>query len=380
MKKKIAIVTCHWGNDNDDRTSAIRLIAGAASRDFSIEIIHLKEGISKAEVHQDSIFKLHEIPIIGKYPLRSDLIKVALASYDGGRRIPKVAAEAIRSYQGQALFINDVLANINPDTIVLGGLDQPYDIAELNQPGPGTGSNAKIVTIPLLNQVKTELSQDQIRFLEISDKVATLSRGEERLINTLFPQKTVRVHMVFNINRHAAKNMLFGVRYFGQYILLLRSFPPETQRFERSLTHEVLRSPIAPLSVAEVDNDYWRISDDQNTLQLPVSASRVNLWRLMAHAELTVDLRPPRPLGREAIESMLLGTPVIVSENSIAYEHVRAANGGLWYDNYEELINVIRLALDKDLHSKLKNSALDYANSYHCDSKKFIEEINHLFA
>jgi len=381
VKKKIAIVTCHWGHDNDDRTSAIRLIAGAASRDFTIAIVHLKENVTDYKIYQDSIYQIHEIPVIDRYPLRSDLIKVALSSYDNGQRIPKVAAEAIRTYQGQTLFMGDALAKIAPDIIILGGLEQPYNLSELDlytQSGDTSNPNVQIITIPFLNQLKTELSEEQLALLNLSEKIVTTSPGEKKLFSSIFPNKVTSIHMVFNINRHAAKNMLFGVRYFDKYVLLLRSFPPETQRFERSLTHEVLRTAIAPLSVAEVDNEYWRISDDQNTLKLPVSASRVNLWRLMAHAELTIDLRPPRPLGREAIESMLLGTPVIAHQDSIAYEHIKAANGGLWYENYEELIRVIRAALDEDLHSQLKKSALEYANYHHGDSEKFIKAVNAL--
>ncbi len=383
VKKKVAIVTCHWGYDNDDRSAAIRLIAGAASRDFIIVIIHLKEDGTNYKIYQDSIFQIHEIPVTGRYSMRSDLIKVALASYDNGQRIPRVATEAIRSYQGQALFMGDALAQIAPDIIVLGGLEQPYDPSELDWIARSGGTfdrNIQILTIPLLNQLKTKLSEEQLALLDLSETIITTSPGEEKLLSSLFPNKTTPLHMVFNINRHAAKNMLFGVRYFDKYVLLLRSFPPETQRFERSLTHEVLRTAIAPLSVAEVDNEYWRISDDQNTLKLPVSASRVNLWRLMAHAQLTIDLRPPRPLGREAVESMLLGTPVIAHQDSIAYEHVKAANGGLWYENYEELVRVIRAALDENLHNQLKQSALDYANYYHGDSEKFIKAVSALLA
>ncbi len=379
MKRKIAVITCHWGDDNDDRASAMRLISGAASRNFSVDIIHLNENISQYEIVKDSIFQVHRLPVVDRNSLRSDLIKVALASYDQGRKIPEVAAESITAYRGKAHFVSEALDNIAPDIILLGGLAQPYDICKLDD-GAVTHKPAKIIALPLMNELTTEFTESQLKFLKRADEIISLSHGEENLLKSYFPSKVSSLHIAFNINRHAAKNMLFGVRYFNKYVLLIRSFPPGTQRFSRSLTHEVLKTAIDPFSVAEVDNEQWRISDDQNTLKLPVSASRVNLWRLMAHAKLTIDLRPPRPLGREAIESMLLGTPVIAHKDSIAYEHVKAASGGLWYSDYNDLIQTIRIALDPEINANLKKSAAEYSKFHHGDSTKFIEEIKDLFS
>ncbi len=377
MKKKVAVITCHWGDDNDDRASAMRLISGAASRNFTVEIIHLNENISRYTIVKDSVFTVHRLPVADRNSLRSDLIKVALASYDNGRKIPGVAAETIAAYDGKALFVTEALTKISPDVILLGGLEQLYDVSELHR--IAATKPTKIIALPVMNELTTEFTENQLEMLRTANIIAALSPGEENLLKSYFPNKVTSLHIAFNINRHAAKNMLFGVRYFNKYVLLIRSFPPSTQRFSRSLTHEVLKTAIEPFSVAEVDNEQWRISDDQNTLKLPVSASRVNLWRLMAHAQLTVDLRPPRPLGREAIESMLLGTPVIVHRNSIAYEHVKAANGGFWYSDYCELIQTIRIALDPTMNTKLRNSASEYSKLYHGDSTKFIEEIQDLF-
>ena len=57
----------------------------------------------------------------------------------------------------------------------------------------------------------------------------------------------------------------------------------------------------------------------------------------MSHAEVCLDLRPQGVVGRETLESLLLGTPVVVPEGTVAAEHAERSNGGLWYRDYSEL-------------------------------------------
>jgi hypothetical protein len=177
----------------------------------------------------------------------------------------------------------------------------------------------------------------------------------------------------FSINRGAPPNRLFGVRFFGTYVLSLREFPPGGPRWERSVTHDVLRSTVGKVSVAEIDGDTWRISDKDNTLLLPVSPSRVNLWRLMAHAVATVDQRPAGPIGRESIESMLLGTPVVVPDHGAAQEHAADAGGGLWYADAGELIDEVRVLSDRRLRRPFSRQGREWAERTHGRMDEFVD-------
>jgi len=170
----------------------------------------------------------------------------------------------------------------------------------------------------------------------------------------------------------------FGVRWFGRYVLSIRDFPPGGARYVRSVTHEVLRSVVGRVSVAEVDGEQWRISDRENTLELPVSPSRVNLWRLMAHAVATIDLRPPGPFGRETIESMLLGTPVVVPDASAAMEHAAAADGGLWYRDVGELFDATRVLMYRPVRDRLAAQGRAYADAKHGQVDDFVARVGRI--
>ncbi len=168
------------------------------------------------------------------------------------------------------------------------------------------------------------------------------------------------------------------MRRFGRYVVLLRRFPAGSARFQRSITHEVLREVVAPLSVAEVDGVRWRITDEAMTLDLPVGPSRVNLWRLLAHAHAVVDVRPPGPVGREAIEAMMLGVPSVVPDGSAAKAHVEAGDGGLWYADHAELVNELGALADDRLHLALSRSGETYARATHGRIDDFVERMANL--
>jgi hypothetical protein len=158
---------------------------------------------------------------------------------------------------------------------------------------------------------------------------------------------------------------------------LIRRFPASAPRFERAVTHELLRSVLGDIAIAEVDGSKWRVTDFINTAQLPVNPTRVNLWRLMAHAQFTVDLRPPGPFGREAIESMLFSSPPIVPEGSAAHAHVEAANGGLWYRTPGEVLDLASTLIDDDeLLSRLRSNGLRYSVTHHEEMAAFVARTN----
>jgi hypothetical protein len=239
--------------------------------------------------------------------------------------------------------------------------------------------------------------------LAAADLVLTLHPGEQRAISGSGTTRAevAPLELGLTLNRSATTHGLFGVRFFLPYALMIRSFPEGGARFDRSVTHEVVttvagkmqRSALIdrawrstddtvpeelPLSVAEVDGPHWRIADDENTLDLPVNPTRVNLWRLMAHALFMIDLRPPGPLGREALESMMFGTPVIVPEGSAAAEHAAAANGGLWYRDHGELLDAVRALTYQPLRSELARGARSYTTPLHGDVPGFVERLRTL--
>ena len=75
---------------------------------------------------------------------------------------------------------------------------------------------------------------------------------------------------------------------------------------------------------------------------------RADLWRWVSRALAVLDPEPERSLGRDVLEALLYGVPVLArADGGAAREHAEGGNGGLWYRNYDELeLAISRLATD----------------------------------
>jgi len=375
---RVAVVTQHWGSRADELTETTRLVAGALARHATVDVVHLLAPPEPPRTSADSVFGVHQVPLHGAHPLRASILRAALGTYDRGRNVPRRAATILHDLEGSAPDVPDVLARLAPDAVVLAGHHQPWDVGTLGVRG-AIGS-PRVVLLPYTAEGSILRSGPVSRLLARADAAGAAHSGERRALEvaTAGTVDARRLGLGVGVNRSAAANRLFGVRFFGAYVLIIRSFPPGGARWERSVTHDVLRSTLGDISVAEIDGDTWRIGDKENTLELPVSPSRVNLWRLMAHAIATVDLRPPGPVGRETIDSLLLGTPVVVPEGSAAHEHAADAGGGLWYRNDGELIDSVRALSDRRLRDRLAVQGKLWADRNHGDMDDFVERVRDL--
>jgi hypothetical protein len=69
--------------------------------------------------------------------------------------------------------------------------------------------------------------------------------------------------------------------------------------------------------------------------------TRMDLWRLVAHAGVCIDLAPGQIIARECVEALRLGTPIVVPEEAeVAASHARASGGTTFADWWEMLAGV----------------------------------------
>ncbi len=105
---------------------------------------------------------------------------------------------------------------------------------------------------------------------------------------------------------------------------------------------------------------------------------RMDLWRLMAYAKATVDTRKDLLLGREVLESMSYGVPVVVNRLSAAYQHAKTSGGGLWYSTLEELARCIDILRNDDSARSLGHKARDYVTKSYGSADNFIKQVQYL--
>jgi hypothetical protein len=126
--------------------------------------------------------------------------------------------------------------------------------------------------------------------------------------------------------------------------------------------------------VAVVHDDalvVWRRCEAQ---RLEPVTRLTDLWRLMAWARCTVDLRPDRLIALRCIESMLLATPVVVPQGGRAHRHVAASNGGLWFTDAAELTGCVdTLFDDDDAGPRLGEQGRRYAAQSYGSPGRFVE-------
>ena len=91
--------------------------------------------------------------------------------------------------------------------------------------------------------------------------------------------------------------------------------------------------------------------------------TRMDLWRLLAHAGVCIDLRPGAYLARECVEALRFGTPIVVPEHSgPAAAHARAG-GGSTFGDPGELIGAAEKMRSEANRAAASDSGRRYADS-----------------
>ena len=368
-RRTIALVTPYWA-DERSVTDATRLIAGALALHGDVDVLHLDPRAEAVAATDDSVFRVHVIPVRHASPEAAVIAATALAESGPGEP-PGAVTALLDRFAGDAPDVADVLAAVDPDVVVLAGHAQPYDLGALG--------SRHVVLAPMLDDAPVIASPRLARLVRRADALLAVHPGEREVLAHRFrrPDATP-LDLALPLNRSATAHGLFGVGWFGEYAVVLREFPDRAGRFAASVTRDVLSGALGGLAVAEVDGARWRISNATDTAELPVNPTRVNLWRLMANSRMTVDLRPADPVGWEALESMLLGVPVVVPDRSAAMAHVAAADGGLWYRDLGEAVDCARVLMDRSVASALGAQGLAYAEAHHQDMDGFVERLGAL--
>jgi hypothetical protein len=102
--------------------------------------------------------------------------------------------------------------------------------------------------------------------------------------------------------------------------------------------------------------------------------TRTDLWRLLAHASVVVDAAPGSIIGRECIESLLLGTPIVVPEESTAAAHA-GSGGGMTYAAMADMLNAVELLSDDGARSSVADRGRAYAEEYYGNAGRFVDRV-----
>ncbi|HEX3333945.1 MAG TPA: hypothetical protein VHS57_06365 [Acidimicrobiales bacterium] len=106
--------------------------------------------------------------------------------------------------------------------------------------------------------------------------------------------------------------------------------------------------------------------------------TQMDLWRLLAHASVCVDLDPGTLLARECVEALRFGTPIAVPvESGPAAVHARAG-GGFTFADAEELIEGVARMQDGAERSHVAAQGRRYADAAFGDPARLVADVRAL--
>jgi hypothetical protein len=103
--------------------------------------------------------------------------------------------------------------------------------------------------------------------------------------------------------------------------------------------------------------------------------TRMDLWRLMAHAWLTVDLAPGPVIARECVESLRYGTPIVVPDVARSASAHAITGGGLTFSGTPELLERVEQLLQPSERERFSRAAAAFSNSVYGDPTGFIHRV-----
>ncbi len=91
--------------------------------------------------------------------------------------------------------------------------------------------------------------------------------------------------------------------------------------------------------------------------------SRMDLWRLIAHAKVCIDLAPGPGIARECVEALRFGTPIVVPRNSGAGVVHASASGGGTFADAGELVEAVASMQVEAHRSVTSRAGREYADT-----------------
>ena len=270
-----------------------------------------------------------------------------------------------------------------PVTVLVPGLegataDGAFDLESIGEQGslgwPEDLSPGAVVVDDLTPELASLLEwSDPAPVYYLSATAAELSPAWQRL--HLVGQDGPVVHVHVPVNPLARRHRHHGFGFTG-YVLVLS---------DRTGPADDPPPPVAWLSAAFMDADVVVVEDavasawKGRALRGRVAVdTRMDLWRLLAHASMCVDLAPGPHIARECIEALRFGTPIVVPKDSGAGAVHARAGGGATFSDEHELLQAAAALSDGRHRAEVSASAQRYADRLYGDPAAFVRRVKEL--
>ncbi len=325
-RPKVAVLSRTWGAPNDDRAFVLRELAGALSRHAEVDI--LVPGDQTRRV-SDGLYDLYPV---GKgvdglhWPAENDV------------------AWPFEEERSQRLLLTDISDKAAIGLAQRCAPDSPLALVtgpDSRSPGGYPAHHQWLVSRPAQG--------------------ATI-RSSDHLVGLSVP-----VNPLAGVQRHNGLG-------FVDYLLMLTDHEGAVGAAQppAAVAWATARFPKENIVLVESARaSVWRGRAHRGTISVD---TRTDLWRLMAHAKATIDLKPGHLIGRECIESLRFGTPTISPAQSVG-RALAESGAGLVYRNTAEMLAGIEVVDDPERRMALSRVGQSVADRDYGDPTSFVERV-----
>jgi hypothetical protein len=368
---KVAVVTTAWGQADDERQLVLRQIASALALGSSEPVV-LRLG-STPETRMDGAFRVVGVGGAPPQRRRSRLLERSLAGEEGEmlRDAPDVIGEELRRLAGGW---NDqvpgYLDELGATHVVLAG----YRSAVITHVLASRAPERRHVLVPLAGADPFVSLRTFDSAFSSADAVLTVTPGEDQRVRAR-PGGAARSHMVgfpLEVDPLAWETEPPGLEAEDFTLVLAQS---HGRRSGLESLGRYLHDRLSHRPVVLVGDDHMLVGKGRAWNKRPAPSKRIDLGRVMARARVTVDLRRPELLAREVLESLLLGTPVIVRDGSPGHDHAERGDCGLWWRDPLELVECVRVLEHSAVRDRLGERGREYAERLFSDVDGFVQRV-----
>ncbi len=377
----VAVLAPQW-ETSSEAGWITRQVAGALACLGTVHV--LIPGNGAASVRTDGVFTVHRLAGLLRPQALAErnLVADALAAGDRAREeqdahgrpvqpettlLDRGITEAWRPASG-------VLKDLTPDLIVL------VDHRNLGALAAVQHHSATVpVALLALDDGRGHLDLTEFApVLDRADAVLAITEAERLRLEAALaargmsiPVNRIGAPMVANSSARSEPNTWVGD---SDYLFVLTDTSSEDTSMQTELARLLtLRFCDRPVGIAHTDGFFaWHEGRVNDGWAIERSSDRA---RLMAWARVTIDLRHASLFGRDVIESLLFGTPVVVPCDSQARQHAHLGGGGLWFEGPADLTWAAEALLDPALSEQLSRQGKAYAEEQFGSTDRFIDRV-----
>ena len=325
---RIAVLCGRWGRPDDETSVAVRGIAGAASRVVDVDV--LVPGPLGAVV-ADGAFDV-----------------LGVGEPVAGRRWPH-AVEPVEPVRGRAAYGAVLVEDADEEAVSAVRRLRPEPRLVRLEPGDGARRRA--------TSTAGGTGPDTVLCVSMGGAAAGVDR--------------VGLHLP--VNPLAAQQPHLELGPARDYVLVLTDRGADVVAAQPAPRIAWLVARFPRRSFVSVENAIATVWRSRSPVARFGVHSRMDLWRLVAHARATVDLRPGPLFARECVESLRYGVPVIVPAGTSAAR--LAADGGLVFDDLPRLFDAVDAIADDRERTALARRGHVVVEEWYGDPGRFVQRV-----